>query len=106
MARYYEDARRLAQLLTYWAKAIPSRRHRFVVTSGGGPGIMEAANRGAHEAGGKTIGLNLRLPFDQSPNPYFTPSLNFLVHDFFLRNMWFVCLCSALSVCPVRFVTL
>ena len=69
MARYYEDARRLAGLLTEWAKRIPSRRHRFVVTSGGGPGIMEAANRGAYEAGGKTIGLNIRLPFEQAPNP-------------------------------------
>src|SRR5215831_15375048 len=64
MARYYEDARRLAQMLTRWAAKIPSRRHRFVVTSGGGPGIMEAANRGAHEAGGKTIGLNISLPFE------------------------------------------
>src|SRR5580704_9005858 len=73
MARYYEDARRLAQLLTTWAKAIPSRRHCFVVTSGGGPGIMEAANRGAYEAGGKTIGLNIRLPFEQRPNRYITP---------------------------------
>ena len=73
MARYYEDARRLAQMLTHWAKKIPSRRHRFVVTSGGGPGIMEAANRGAYEAGGKTIGLNIRLPFEQAPNPYITP---------------------------------
>ncbi len=77
MARYYEDARRLAAMLTQWAKGIPSQRHRFVVTSGGGPGIMEAANRGAYEAGGKTIGLNIRLPFEQSPNPYITPSLNF-----------------------------
>ncbi len=66
MARYYEDARRLAQLLTQWAKTIPSRKHRFVVTSGGGPGIMEAANRGAYEAGGKTIGMNILLPFEQS----------------------------------------
>ena len=77
MARYYEDARRLASMLTTWAKSIPSKRHRFVVTSGGGPGIMEAANRGAYEAGGKTIGLNIRLPFEQSPNPYITPNLNF-----------------------------
>jgi hypothetical protein len=88
MARYYEDARRLAQLLTHWAKSIPSRRHRFVVTSGGGPGIMEAANRGAHEAGGKTIGLNIRLPFEQAPNPYITPSLNFEFHYFFMRKLW------------------
>lgn len=106
MARYYEDARRLAQLLTHWAKAIPSRRHRFVVTSGGGPGIMEAANRGAHEAGGKTIGLNIRLPFEQSPNPYITPSLNFEFHYFFMRKLWFAYLSKALVVFPGGFGTL
>jgi uncharacterized protein (TIGR00730 family) len=106
MARYYEDARRLAQLLTHWSKAIPSRRHRFVVTSGGGPGIMEAANRGAHEAGGKTIGLNIRLPFEQSPNPYITPSLNFEFHYFFMRKLWFAYLSKALVVFPGGFGTL
>ena len=106
MARYYEDARRLAQLLTPWAKSIPSRRHRFVVTSGGGPGIMEAANRGAHEAGGKTIGLNIRLPFEQSPNPYITPSLNFEFHYFFMRKLWFAYLSKALVVFPGGFGTL
>ncbi|HZC43703.1 MAG TPA: lysine decarboxylase, partial [Acidobacteriaceae bacterium] len=68
MARYYEDARRLAYLLTQWAMTLHYKRHRFVVTSGGGPGIMEAANRGASDAGGKTIGLNIRLPFEQAPN--------------------------------------
>ena len=106
MARYYEDARRLAQLLTRWAKSIPSRRHRFVVTSGGGPGIMEAANRGAYEAGGKTIGLNIRLPFEQSPNPYITPSLNFEFHYFFMRKLWFAYLSKALVVFPGGFGTL
>jgi uncharacterized protein (TIGR00730 family) len=106
MARYYEDARRLAGLLTKWAKGIPSRRHRFVVTSGGGPGIMEAANRGAWEAGGKTIGLNIRLPFEQSPNPYITPSLNFEFHYFFMRKLWFAYLSKALVVFPGGFGTL
>ncbi len=106
MARYYEDARRLSQLLTHWAKTIPSRRHRFVVTSGGGPGIMEAANRGAWEAGGKTIGLNIRLPFEQSPNPYITPSLNFEFHYFFMRKLWFAYLSKALVVFPGGFGTL
>jgi len=106
MARYYEDARRLAQLLTHWAKGIPSRRHRFVVTSGGGPGIMEAANRGAREAGGKTIGLNIRLPFEQAPNPYITPSLNFEFHYFFMRKLWFAYLSKALVVFPGGFGTL
>jgi len=106
MARYYEDARRLAQLLTAWAKTIPSRRHRFVVMSGGGPGIMEAANRGAWEAGGKTIGLNIRLPFEQSPNPYITPGLNFEFHYFFMRKLWFAYLSKALVVFPGGFGTL
>ena len=106
MARYYEDARRLAQLLTNWSKAIPSRRHRFVVTSGGGPGIMEAANRGAREAGGKTIGLNIRLPFEQTPNPYITPSLNFEFHYFFMRKLWFAYLSKALVVFPGGFGTI
>ena len=106
MARYYEDARRLAQLLTRWAKSIPSQKHRFVVTSGGGPGIMEAANRGAHEAGGKTIGLNIRLPFEQAPNPYITPSLNFEFHYFFMRKLWFAYLSKALVVFPGGFGTL
>lgn len=106
MARYYEDARRLAQMLTRWAAKIPSRRHRFVVTSGGGPGIMEAANRGAHEAGGKTIGMNIRLPFEQSPNPYITPSLNFEFHYFFMRKLWFAYLAKALVVFPGGFGTL
>jgi uncharacterized protein (TIGR00730 family) len=106
MARYYEDARRLAHLLTDWAKRIPSRRSRFVVTSGGGPGIMEAANRGAHEAGGKTIGMNIRLPFEQAPNPYITPSLNFEFHYFFMRKLWFAYLAKALVVFPGGFGTL
>ena len=106
MARYYEDARRLAGMLTKWAKQIPSRRHRFVVTSGGGPGIMEAANRGAHEAGGKTIGMNIRLPFEQHPNPYITPSLNFEFHYFFMRKLWFAYLAKALVVFPGGFGTL
>ncbi len=106
MARYYEDARRLAQLLTQWARTIPSRKHRFVVTSGGGPGIMEAANRGAYEVGGKTIGMNIMLPFEQRPNPYITPSLNFEFHYFFMRKLWFAYLAKALVVFPGGFGTL
>src|SRR3954471_10122108 len=82
-ARYYEDARELARLLTKWSVGLSSENHRFVVTSGGGPGIMEAANRGAREAGGKTIGLNIRLPFEQGANPYITEGLHFEFHYFF-----------------------
>jgi uncharacterized protein (TIGR00730 family) len=106
MAQYYEDARELAFMLTQWAKAIRSRRYRFVVTSGGGPGIMEAANRGAYEAGGKTIGFNIRLPFEQQPNRYITPSLNFEFHYFFMRKYWFAYLAKALVVFPGGFGTL
>jgi len=106
MARYYEDARRLAYLLTQWTRTLRSRRHRFVVTSGGGPGIMEAANRGAYEAGGKTVGLNIRLPFEQYPNRYITPALNFEFHYFFMRKYWFAYLAKALVVFPGGFGTL
>ena len=106
MARFYEDARKLAHMLTDWASALPGKRHRFVVTSGGGPGIMEAANRGAWEAGGKTIGLNIRLPFEQLPNPYITPELNFEFHYFFMRKYWFAYLAKALVVFPGGFGTL
>ena len=106
MARYYEDARRLAHMLTDWSTHIPAKRHRFVVTTGGGPGIMEAANLGAHEAGGKTIGLNINLPFEQNPNPYITPSLNFEFHYFFMRKFWFAYLAKALVIFPGGFGTL
>jgi uncharacterized protein (TIGR00730 family) len=106
MARYYEDARKLAFMLTKWSIQIPARRRRFVVTTGGGPGIMEAANLGAHEAGGKTIGLNIQLPFEQYPNQYITPSLNFQFHYFFMRKFWFAYLAKALIVFPGGFGTL
>jgi uncharacterized protein (TIGR00730 family) len=106
MARYYEDARKLSHLLTEWAMKLPGRRSRFVVCSGGGPGIMEAANRGAYEAGGKTIGLNIKLPFEQLPNPYITPALNFNFHYFFMRKYWFAYMAKALVVFPGGFGTL
>jgi len=106
MAAYYEDARKLANLVASWAKTLPGSRHRFVVTSGGGPGIMEAANRGAYEAGCKTIGLNIKLPFEQHPNPYITPALNFDFHYFFMRKYWFAYLAKALVVFPGGFGTL
>jgi hypothetical protein len=106
MARYYEDARKLAHMLTKWSINIPARRHRFVVTTGGGPGIMEAANLGAHEAGGKSIGLNIQLPFEQYPNPYITPSLNFQFHYFFMRKFWFAYLAKGLVIFPGGFGTM
>src|SRR5579862_2445852 len=105
MARYYEDARRLAFLLSEWSIQIPARRRRFVVTTGGGPGIMEAANLGASEAKAKTIGLNIHLPFEQTPNPYITPSLNFEFHYFFMRKFWFAYLAKALVIFPGGFGT-
>jgi uncharacterized protein (TIGR00730 family) len=106
MARYYEDARRLAFLHASWARTLPGKRHRFVVTTGGGPGIMEAANRGAREAGAKTIGLNISLPMEQEPNPFITPELNFEFHYFFMRKLWFAYLAKALVIFPGGFGTL
>ena len=101
-SRYYEDARRLAHLLTEWSLSLEEPRRRFVVCSGGGPGIMEAANRGATEAGGKTVGLNIRLPFEQGPNPYITEGLHLEFHYFFMRKFWFAYLAKALVIFPGR----
>jgi uncharacterized protein (TIGR00730 family) len=105
LARYYEDARALARRLTEWSLSLKQDNHRFVVTSGGGPGIMEAANRGAQEAGGKTIGLNIRLPFEQGANLYITEGLHFEFHYFFMRKFWFAYLAKALVVFPGGFGT-
>ena len=105
-SRYYEDARRLAHQLTEWSLSLEEPRRRFVVCSGGGPGIMEAANRGASEAGGKTVGLNIRLPFEQGPNRYITKGLHFEFHYFFMRKFWFAYLAKALVIFPGGFGTL
>jgi len=105
-SRYYEEARELAKLLTQWSLALEVPNHRFVVASGGGPGIMEAANRGAKEAGGKTIGLNIRLPFEQGANPYITEGLQFEFHYFFMRKFWFAYMAKALVIFPGGFGTL
>ncbi|MGH9410075.1 MAG: TIGR00730 family Rossman fold protein [Vicinamibacterales bacterium] len=105
-SRYYEDARELSGRLAEWSLSLDSPRHRFVVCSGGGPGIMEAANRGAHEAGGKTIGLNIRLPFEQGANRYITEGLHFEFHYFFMRKFWFAYLAKALVIFPGGFGTL
>jgi uncharacterized protein (TIGR00730 family) len=106
LSRYYHDARKLAGMVTEWSHALPSSAERFVICSGGGPGIMEAANRGATEAGGKTIGLNIGLPFEQFPNPWITPELNFEFHYFFMRKYWFAYLAKALVVFPGGFGTM
>jgi uncharacterized protein (TIGR00730 family) len=113
LARYYAEARELARLLTEWSESLSRpelpdalKMRRFVICSGGGPGIMEAANRGASDAGGKTIGLNIGLPFEQRPNPYITPELSFEFHYFFMRKFWFAYLAKALVVFPGGFGTL
>ena len=105
-SRYYEEARELAGRLTTWAMTLDTQHYRFVVCSGGGPGIMEAANRGAHEAGGKTIGLNIQLPFEQSANPYISDGFHFSFRYFFMRKFWFAYLAKALVVFPGGFGTL
>jgi uncharacterized protein (TIGR00730 family) len=105
-SRYYEDARQLAKTLTTWSMSLEAQRHRFVVCSGGGPGIMEAANRGAKEAGGKSVGLNIRLPFEQAPNRYITKDLVFNFHYFFMRKFWFAYLAKALVIFPGGFGTI
>lgn len=107
MSRYYEDARELARLLTTWSKGLKNSKHRFIICSGGGPGIMEAANRGASEVqNGKSIGLNISIPNEQTSNPYITPGLNFEFHYFFMRKFWFIYLAKALVVFPGGFGTM
>ena len=106
MSRYYEEARELAKRITTWALTLGPRPRRFVICSGGGPGIMEAANRGAAEAGGKSIGLSIELPHEQFANPYISPELSLNFHYFFKRKLWFAQIAKALVVFPGGFGTM
>jgi len=102
LERYVEAAAELARLVTEWSLALP-QKGRLLVCSGGGGGIMEAANRGAALAGGRSVGLNIGLPHEQLPNPYITPELLFEFHYFFMRKLWFAHLARALVVFPGGF---
>jgi uncharacterized protein (TIGR00730 family) len=105
MSQYYEDARELARKLTEWSLSL-DEKNKFVVCTGGGPGIMEAANRGACEAGGLSMGMNISIPFEQVPNPYISKELSFEFHYFFMRKLWFVYLAQAVVIFPGGFGTM
>ncbi|MCP1337538.1 LOG family protein [Futiania mangrovi] len=100
MSEYYEAARELARRLAFWAEHLGGGNHRFAILTGGGPGIMEAANRGAHEAGAPSIGMNISLPFEQYPNPYISKGLAFEFHYFFMRKFWLVYMSKAAVIMP------
>lgn len=106
MSKYYEDAVKLSKKLTLWSKSLGLDKNRFIVCSGGGPGIMEAANKGAKLAGGHSIGLNISIPYEQFVNKYVDPELAFEFHYFFMRKLWFIYLAKALIVFPGGFGTL
>ncbi len=105
MSRYYQDAMEVSRMLTEWSLRRSDNGPTFVICSGGGPGIMEAANRGSSLAGGRSVGLNISIPFEQAPNPYISKELNFEFHYFFMRKFWFVYLAKALVVFPGGFGT-
>ncbi len=106
MSRYYEDAAVLARRITEWSRTLKKGPKRLMVCSGAGPGIMEAANRGASEAGEQSIGFSISLPLEQSINPYVPPELAFQFHYFFMRKFWFIYLAKALVIFPGGFGTL
>lgn len=105
-APYYDAAMALSREMTAWSMGLPEKKKRFIVCSGGGPGIMEAANRGARKAGGASIGLGISLPFEQDLNPYITKDLKFEYHYFFVRKYWFLYFAKALIAFPGGFGTL
>jgi len=105
MSKYYEDAVELSKRLTQWSMNLETNANRFIVCTGGGPGIMEAANKGAKKAGGYSVGLNISIPFEQSGNPFVTKELSFEFHYFFMRKFWFAYLSKALIVFPGGFGT-
>ena len=106
MSNYYEDAVKLSKRLTEWSLGLETSSNRFIICTGGGPGIMEAANKGAKLAGGLSIGLNISIPFEQFVNKYVSPDLSFEFHYFFMRKFWFAYLAKALIVFPGGFGTM
>jgi uncharacterized protein (TIGR00730 family) len=106
MSRYYEDAVELSRRLTEWSMNLETTANRFIICTGGGPGIMEAANKGAKKAGGYSIGLNISIPYEQFINKYVTPDLSFEFHYFFMRKFWFAYLSKAFVIFPGGFGTM
>jgi len=106
LSKYYWEAEELAFRLAKWAIKLKPKGKNFVICTGGGPGLMEAANRGAARAGGKSIGMNISLPEEQKPNPYVSPELSFIFHYFFMRKFWLVNRAKAIVALPGGFGTL